>query len=364
MDMVRIAVEATNCMGNPTGFGRYVNRLLEAFGRLAPVDWEFLLFYVGSSWRGPDFGPRFQPVSYGAGSQSRHICFSLASALARAGADMFHATCTTGAPPRSPVPVIATIHDVFPRTVRRGITFRQRIYFRLLMPFTVRTSSLLLYNSVYTEREFHRLYPAVRTAGRVIPLGCDLACEASMSQERKGPILCAGALEARKGQRFLVRAYCRAKREGVSLPPLVLVGPDRGEAKYIRDELAAAGETSVQLRGWIDDAELRSLYHTCMLQVIPSFEEGYGLPLVEGASAGIPMIASDIPVFREIAGDGVCWARPGDEDDWLMAFRAFAGGGIPPSALRRERTWDECALETLEAYRTVLKRASPDACEV
>jgi alpha-1,2-rhamnosyltransferase len=65
----------------------------------------------------------------------------------------------------------------------------------------------------------------------------------------------------------------------------------------------------------IEDTELAELYEMSKYLIFPSIDEGFGLPLVEAAQHKLPAIASDIPVFREIAGDGARYFEAANPDE-------------------------------------------------
>ncbi|MCG8431238.1 MAG: glycosyltransferase, partial [Candidatus Omnitrophica bacterium] len=72
------------------------------------------------------------------------------------------------------------------------------------------------------------------------------------------------------------------------------------------------------------DADLSTyLYHSRAL-LFPSFAEGYGMPLMEALTLGVPVIASNLPVFREIAGDVPDYLDPLDSMGWLQKIEAFS----------------------------------------
>jgi glycosyltransferase involved in cell wall biosynthesis len=85
------------------------------------------------------------------------------------------------------------------------------------------------------------------------------------------------------------------------------------------------------------DADLATwLHHACAL-LFPSFAEGYGMPLVEALSRGVPVIASDLPVFREIAGDVPDYLDPLDGKGWMARIEAFADPVSPLRAAQLKR---------------------------
>ena len=97
---------------------------------------------------------------------------------------------------------------------------------------------------------------------------------------------------------------------------------------------------------------------------MPSFAEGFGLPLVEALRIGTPVIASDLPVFREIAGDIPTYLAPLDGDAWLRAIRAFLGASsdrirqIAQMKSYRAPTWDG-HFAVVEPWLNSLENRSP-----
>src|SRR5205823_11281992 len=77
------------------------------------------------------------------------------------------------------------------------------------------------------------------------------------------------------------------------------------------------------------DADLTTYLKHSLALLFPSFAEGYGLPLVEALSFGVPVIASNLPVFREIAGDIPDYLDPLDGLGWLAHIEAFANPSSP-----------------------------------
>jgi glycosyltransferase involved in cell wall biosynthesis len=116
--------------------------------------------------------------------------------------------------------------------------------------------------------------------------------------------LFAGAFEPRKAPDVLVRAFALACSRGLQAE-LWMAGEGR---------LAAALEApGVRHLGWQRPADLPRVYAGALALVFPSLLEGFGLPTVEALRAGVPVIASDLPVLREVlSDDGALWFPPGD----------------------------------------------------
>jgi glycosyltransferase involved in cell wall biosynthesis len=97
----------------------------------------------------------------------------------------------------------------------------------------------------------------------------------------------------------------------------------------------------------VADAFLNSCYHEAAVLISASHGEGYGLPLIEAARRGLPIIASDLPVSREVCGEGAMYFRTGDADDLIRALREMTelqrGGAAPDPAKVKVHSWEESA---------------------
>lgn len=119
--------------------------------------------------------------------------------------------------------------------------------------------------------------------------------------------LAVGGIEPRKGSTFLLQAMGRLKRENAQSPALVVVGGHsfqdyQAYRKEALDQLPALGlelGRDVILAGTVDGGRLHEWYRTADALAFPSVKEGWGLAVLEAMSADLPVVASDIPVFRE-----------------------------------------------------------------
>jgi glycosyltransferase involved in cell wall biosynthesis len=100
------------------------------------------------------------------------------------------------------------------------------------------------------------------------------------------------------------------------------------------------------------DSELRDCYIFSTALLFASAGEGFGLPIVEAAHFGTPIIASDIPISREIAGQHATYFPLGPPDEIAAMLETWlheaAAGKVPKSSGMHCLTWDESARQLLE----------------
>lgn len=135
-----------------------------------------------------------------------------------------------------------------------------------------------------------------------------------------------GTIEGRKNHLMLLRCWQRLLRKhGTAAPRLVIVGQrgwEADEAFAILDNLGELDGNVIEM-GDCDDDRLASLIAGARALLMPSFVEGFGLPIIEALQLSTPVIASDLPVYREIAGSVPTYLDPADEDGWISRIWEF-----------------------------------------
>jgi glycosyltransferase involved in cell wall biosynthesis len=149
-------------------------------------------------------------------------------------------------------------------------------------------------------------------------------------------LLAVGHFEPRKNYGTLVDALAVLRSNGARLS-LVIIGNDSGERARIEAQVAAAGlQASVRLLSGLTDDEVRCAYRGAAMLVFPSRYEGFGIPLLEAMASDIPVVASDIPVFREILGDAGVYFDPDSADSMASTISTImASPGIQTQLVTR-----------------------------
>ena len=364
---MRVGLDATPLLGARTGVGRYVEHLVAALSGRAGLD----LVATAFTLRGAGGLPAAVP----AGVAVRHRpapARVLQAAWQRAGGppvewltgrlDVFHGTNFV-LPPLRRAGGVVTVHDLsylrFPETVSAA-----SLRYRELVPRGLRRAAVVLTPSEAVAAEVRDEYGL---GDRVVatPLGVDEAwftaapADPAWLAARGLPeryLLFVGTVAPRKGLPALLRALRELHGSTTSepgTPPLVLVGPP-GWGPAL--ETAALPAGAVVAAGYLDTADLRRLVAGAVALVYPTVYEGFGLPPLEAFAAGTPVVASDLPVIREVTGPLAALAPVGD-DAALAAAVATALADRDPAAraARRERargfSWAATARLTHAAYQ-------------
>lgn len=367
---MRVALDPYPLFGRRTGVGTYVLRLAEALLR-QPGGPELVL--PTASLRPP------QPPAMLARAHHHHVrvpfrlvqalwdhvSFPPAEWLVGRDLDVFHATNFV-APPLRRTPVVTTVHDLSYERYPRAVDERVQQY-RRWVPRTISRSRFVICDSRATAAEVAERYDLAPEHVVAIPLGVDRSW-----REASDPtpgwlrshglpdryLVAVGAAAARKRIDLLVAAHRRARWEDDAVPPLVLVGA----APPLAAETAAASGDIV-LAGHLDEDALQTVVAGAVALVFPSAYEGFGLPLLEAMAAGTPVLASDLPVHREVCGPHATLVdldhveQPEEAADRLSrAIVDVARATSDPAALAAARawadsfTWERTAAATMAVY--------------
>lgn len=266
-------------------------------------------------------------------------------------ADVLHATNFV-LPPSRRARGVVTVHDLAFLDRPGDLDPRQRDLPDLVRRSVARAAVVCTPTAAVAEQVTDRLgVPRERIV--ITPLGVDrnwreaTAADAGLRAALGLPecyLLFAGTAQPRKGLDVLLAAH--AARPG--LPPLVLAGPAGWGT-------AVAPGPRVHRVGYLDDHDLRCVVAGAAALVLPSHEEGFGLPVLEAMATGTPVVCSDIPALREVAGGLATLVPAGEHAALGAALCAVLATGHCGALARREHaatyTWRACADATVRAYR-------------
>lgn len=166
-----------------------------------------------------------------------------------------------------------------------------------------------------------------------------LAIRPEQRTEPSDEFIILGTIEGRKNHMVLLKAWSHLLRQsGAAAPRLVIIGRRGWACDDVLERLDAGvyGDRVIET-GPLDDEAIASRLSNARALLFPSFAEGYGLPLVEALDAGVPVIASDLPVFREI-GQGVPdLLKPDDVAGWTSAIGDYSRPDSPARAAQLTR---------------------------
>lgn len=248
------------------------------------------------------------------------------------------------------------VHDLIPLTHPQYCREPEAVLHSRRMALVVRSAAAVVCNSAATFddlADFAQQLGTTLPPSVVAPLGADPLV---VTPDEPRPIaepyfLMLGTIEPRKNHLMMLHVWQRlAERLGEKTPPLVLIGQPGWECEHVIRMLdrTPALRRHVQRHEHCSDAELHRWLKHAQALLFPSFTEGFGLPVLEALQGGAPVIAADLPVYREFAGDHPEYLDPLDVSGWVEAVDAYRDSGNRRRARRVEAlagfrgpTWKE-----------------------
>jgi len=187
-----------------------------------------------------------------------------------------------------------------------------------------------LFVSDYTRREFKLMLPGwLESTERPYALSPGASrfppADAPRSWSADSPWLMVGSLEPRKNHACALDAYELYLKHSSHRRPLLFAGGKGWKSAALETRIKVMSESGipVQALGYVPDAELQQLYQSSFALLAPSWHEGFGLPLVEAMSAGLPALASLRASLPEIGGDAARYIAPENPDGFAAAMLAL-----------------------------------------
>ena len=287
--------------------------------------------------------------------------------LADAEVDVFLSPYYKG-PLRAPCPVVVTANDLIELRYPGSSWFKRRML-PTWMRIMLRRAARVLTLSDFSRRDLVDTFGLEHSRIGVVPVGIDERFfrkpPADLQREAldrldlpAGYVLYVGRCAAHKNVRTLVRAW-NALPEAVKLQhPLVLAGGDRDRFRA----LARAEGARARVPGFVDDADLVSLYRAASVMCFPSLYEGFGLPPLEAMACEVPVVSSNAASLPEVLGDAALLVGPLDEEGWTAALeRTLQDDGTRTELVRRGRS--RTRLYSQERAAAAMLTNLVEACE-
>ena len=290
--------------------------------------------------------------------------------LNKVKADLFHFT-NFNIPLLFNRPYVVTVHDItrfiFPGQTQQGL-LRQVVYEQVFRRAVERARALICV-SKSTADDLQGLPLSLPSSVEVIYEGVEDGFSFNISAEDrrnarllaggKDPyVLYAGVWMNHKNLERLLEAFARVLKKGIRVK-LVLTG--KPKPGYVEAEKAARllglGSDRIIYAGHVKDKLLPALYAEAECLVLPSLYEGFGLPALEAAACGTPVVASNVSSLPEIMGLAAEYVNPEYVPGIAKAMEQLLEDGDRREELVRlgsERvnkfSWEKCAVETLKVY--------------
>ena len=358
---MRVGIDWRPAYAERGGIPVYVRHLVAALAETFPAD-DWRLYGHRLRDRAAIASGRVRPPARAARLYSSPIPTRAAEALARfgvgadrlvGGCDVFHLTDYAWLRPTR-APLVATVHDVLFEELPRCYTPRMRRGLRHVTRRLVRHAARILVPSVRTKIGLVERFRADPDRVDVVPLAPRAFPSAPPAGSFSRYALAVGTLEPRKNLLRLVDAHRIALARGSNVD-LVVVG-GRG---WLDDSTLEAVRSSPRVRweGAVDDERLLSLYRGALFLAYPSLGEGYGLPVAEALSLGVPVLTSAGTQCSDLAGDAALSVDPYDVEEMASEFgrlasddalrRSLVGRGL---ARASAWSWTRTAEGTRETY--------------
>ena len=365
---MRIVIDYRPALRARTGVGEHIHQVARALARAGSDE----ITVFSSSWK-----DRVQPDTSnelpGARIVDRRVPVGVLNllwhrlrwppveALAGGEFDVAHSPHPLLLPSRAAAQIV-TIHDLhFLTHPDRTSAEIRRDYPALVRAHASRADRIIVV-SRFVAGEVQRLLGIAADRISVCPNGAPEWTTPPATVDNRGYLLFVGTIEPRKNVGTLLDAYARLRSRIAHAPRLVLAGsvaPDAADviARIHQPPLAGA----VDHRGYVPASEREALFKGAQALVLPSFDEGFGIPALEAMSAGVPVVVSNRGALPEVVADAGILIDPDDAESLAGALERIIGdvelrAVCARRGLERARqfTWTQTARDIRRAYEDAL----------
>ncbi|MEI7604067.1 MAG: glycosyltransferase family 1 protein [bacterium] len=251
---------------------------------------------------------------------------------------------------------ISTIHDLIPVLFPSSMKFADSIYWKLTFFIVSKFKTSLIFVSNSTKDDFLKLYKT-KNSYKVIYHGYLNKNITKTDNKKEKVVLYVGALEKRKNIPRLIEAFNKLTIEYPEYKLFLVGKPGHEDIEIDKQIKHFQLENKVIKKGFVSNEELEELYLTSMLCAYISAYEGFGLPILEAQSKGLPVLTSNTSSMKEIGEGSSLLTDPNNTEEIFQGMKKI----IEDINYREELTqqgfknverfsWEKCALQTLNVY--------------
>lgn len=379
---MRIGLDLRPFLKEETGIGVYFKNLLYS---LAQIDQKNEYFLFSASWKDrfprekvPYFsGVSFQDFRFPVGLMDKFwytIQWPTLDVLFHSRLDLTHSPTPLVLPTRGKK--IVTIHDLFFWDHSRLTDEHTQRTFLKRAFHSLRQADGVIVVSRFVKDEVLKKFALDEAKVKVIYHGVPsqflskmpLSQEKAVREKFKLPaefIMYVGTIEPRKNLTTLIQAL-RVVHDEHGRIPLVIVGRKGTDFQNVMTSVRQNNlESGVRILDYISDEEVRVLYSLASVFVLPSWYEGFGIPLLEAMASDVAVVCSEASALPEVAQDAALYFDPYKPDDAAdCIIRVLRDESLRDQLIARGRErikdfrWEKAAAETLQFYQTVVKGES------
>lgn len=337
---MKIGFDAKRVYNNGTGLGFFSRVLVEKLGQLHPEN----DYYLYTPKRGPYYANTLTNLHERLPKKIFDKLFpglwrsrNMTRDLMRDGIDLFHGLSheIPFGMPDTHIPAVVTIHDLFPLRYPKEYKYVDRTIYNAKMQYACRYSARVMATSEETKKDIIHFYKTNPEKIEVIYQSCEDGFRMHYSTGEKERVrekyglppeffLHVGTIIERKNLLNICKAIHINKKD-VNIP-IVVIGRGGSYKEKVKQYLSAKGlEKDVILLAdqleadgknpFVATADLPLIYKLSKALIYPSYYEGFGIPVLEGISAGVPVITSHTSCLPEIGGDAAYYVDPASAEE-------------------------------------------------
>ncbi len=354
INSMKIGIDIRPTLKKTTGIGKYTFHLINA---LAEIDSENR-YFLYSRKKILDFKRRL-PKLPGANFSHCVDYFKKGADAMLPDIDVFHTSSYDLDKPKK-AKYVVTVHDVIIKAYPKGHSEKTIKEIDEKLKKVLSEADILVADSHNTKSDLIRFYDVSEERIKVIYPGVHLKdiVRHSLSTIHENYILFVGTLEPRKNIDGLIKAFNWLKKERGVDYKLYIAGMKGWMYEDIFKEYEKSEfKKDIIFKGYVSEGELKALYQNAALFVYPSFYEGFGLPIIEAFSYGVPVVTSRTSSCGEIAGDGALLIDPSSHGEIARAlFKIINDNGLAKELSQkginraRDFSWDRAAQEFVKLF--------------